>query len=307
MPGIINSSSFAKDLWPGVRTWFGLKYKEYPIEYLDLFEKNSSSLAFEEEVSATGFGLAAVKTESGSISYDSATQGFVQRYTHITYGLGFMITKEMYDDGISVTASFRRANALAFSVRQTKEIIGANVYNRAHNTSYTMGSQSDNLPLCYNAHLNKTGGTWSNTLTPAADLSESALEQACINIAALTNDRGLLIALRPQKLIIPPSLEFEAIRLLKSEFQPGTANNDVNAIRVLGKFPKGIIVNHYLTDTNNWFIQTDCPDGMKYFERRADSFDMDNDFDTENAKFKATFRCSFGWTDARNLYSSAPA
>jgi len=303
----ITSSSFALDLKPGVNKWYGLKYAEYPIEFLGIFTKHNSSLAFEEEVSATGFGLAGVKTEGGTISYDSAQQGFINRYTHITYGLGFMITKEMAEDGIAVTQSFRRAQALAFSMRQTKETIAANVYNRAFNTSYTMGAQSDALPLCSAAHLNKTGGTWSNLLSPAADLSEAAMEQACINIAALKNDRGLLIAVRPQKLIIPPALEYEAIRLLKSEFQPGTANNDVNAIRVLGKFPQGIVVNHYLTDANNWFIGTDCPDGIKYFERRADNFDIDNDFDTENAKFKATFRCSFGWTDARALYGSQPA
>ena len=305
--GIITTSNFAKDLVPGVKTWFGQKYKEYPIEYLDIFEKTNSTRAFEEEMGVTGFGLAAVKTEGGGVAYDDQEQGFVSRYTHVTYGLGFIITREMYEDGIAVTVALRRANALAFSIRQTKEIIGANVLNRAFNPSYTMGSNSDGKELCATDHPNKSGGTWRNELETPADLSEAALEQACIDIAAFTTDRGLKIAIMPQKLIIPTSLEFDAMRILESIGQSGTANNDINALRASKKFPKGISVNHYLTDADAWFIQTNCPDGLKYMERRADAFGTENDFDTENAKFKATFRGSFGWSDARGIFGSPGA
>lgn len=305
--GIITTSNFAKDLVPGVKTWFGQKYKEYPIEYLDIFEKNNSTRAFEEEMGVTGFGLAAVKTEGSGVAYDEQEQGFVSRYTHVTYGLGFIITREMYEDGIAVTVALRRANALAFSIRQTKEIIGANVLNRAFNANYTMGSNSDGKELCATDHPNKSGGTWRNELTTPSDLSEAALEQACIDIAAFTTDRGLKIAIMPQRLIIPTALEFEAMRILESIGQSGTANNDINALRASKKFPKGISVNHYLTDADAWFIQTNCPDGLKYMERRADAFGTENDFDTENAKFKATFRGSFGWSDPRGIFGSPGA
>ena len=305
--GIITTSNFAKDLIPGVKTWFGMKYKEYPIEYKDIFEIGKSTRAYEEEAGVTGFGLAAVKTEGAGIAYDSQEQGFVNRYTHITYGLGFIITREMYEDGIAVTISLRRANALAFSIRQTKEIIGANVLNRAFTAAYTMGANSDGKELCATDHPNKSGGTWSNELTVAADLSEAALEQACIDISNFTTDRGLTIAIMPQQLIIPADLEFDAFRILESIGQSNSANNDINALRASKKFPKGVAVNHYLTDTNNWFIRTNCPDGLKYMERRADAFGSENDFDTENAKFKATFRGSFGWSDPRTIFGSAPA
>ena len=302
--GIISTSNFAKDLVPGVKTWFGQKYKEYPIEYLDIFEKANSIRAYEEEAGVTGFGLAAIKTEGNGIAYDDQEQGFISRYVHVTYGLGFIITREMYEDGIAVTVALRRANALAFSIRQTKELIGANVLNRAFNSSYTMGTNSDGVELCSEVHPNKSGGTWANELDTAADLSESALEQACIDIAGFTTDRGLTIAIMPQQLIIPADLEFDAFRILESIGQSGTANNDTNALRASKKFPKGIAVNHYLTDTDAWFIKTNCPDGLKYMERRADSFGTENDFDTENAKFKATFRGSFGWSDPRNVFGS---
>ncbi len=305
--GVITTSNFAKDLVPGVKTWFGQKYKEYPIEYLDIFEKMTSQRAFEEEAGVTGFGLAAVKTEGAGIAYDEQEQGFVSRYTHVTYGLGFIITREMYEDGIAVTVALRRANALAFSIRQTKEIIGANILNRAFNSDYTMGASSDGKELCATDHPNKSGGVWSNELATAADLSEAALEQACIDIAALKTDRGLTIAIMPQQLIIPSALEFDAFRILESIGQSGSANNDINAIKASKKFPKGTAVNHYLTDDDAWFIKTNCPDGLKYMERRADAFGTENDFDTENAKFKATFRGSFGWSDARGIFGSPGA
>ena len=305
--GIITTSNFAKDLVPGVKTWFGQKYKEYPIEYLDIFEKTGSTKAFEEEVGVTGFGLAAIKAEGDGVSYDDQEQGFVSRYTHVTYGLGFIITREMYEDGIAVTVALRRASALAFSIRQTKEMIGGNVLNRAFNSAYTMGTSSDGKELCATDHPNKSGGVWRNELATAADLSEAALEQACIDIAAFTTDRGLSIAIMPQKLIIPSALEFDAFRILESIGQSGSANNDINALRASKKFPQGVKVNHYLTDADAWFIGTNCPDGMKYMERRADAFGTENDFDTENAKFKATFRGSFGWSDPRGIFGSPGA
>jgi len=302
--GVITTGNFAKDLVPGVKTWFQTKYKEYPIEYLDIFEKTMSTLAFEEEVGTTGFGLAAIVPEGDGITYDDQSQGYVSRYTHIEYGLGFIITRNMYEDGISVTVALRKAGALAFSIRQTKEIVGANVLNRAFNSAYTMGANSDGKELCADDHPNKSGGTWRNELETAADLSEESLEQANIDVAAFKTDRGMTIAVRPMKLIIPPALEGDAYRILKSTNRVDTANNDTNYLRAAGKIPQGICVNHYLTDTDAWFLKTDCPDGLKYMERRADSFDSENDFDTSNAKFKADFRGSFGWSDSRGLFGS---
>ena len=301
---IITTGSFAKDLWPGVARWYGMKYKEYPVEHLEIFDKLTSDQAFEEDVQATGFGLATIKTEGASISFDETQQGFIQRYTHVTYGLGFIITREMHDDGVSMTVALRRATALAFSMRQTKETVAANVLNRAFNDSYTF---ADGLELCSTAHLNTTGGTWRNELSTAADISEDALEQCCIDIADFQTDRGLKIAIRPKKLIVPPELEFEAARLLKTPQQPGTANNDINAIRVTGKFPDGYAVNNYLDDSDAFFIKTDCPMGLTHYERRADDFDTDNDFDTENARFKSTFRGSWGCTDPRGVMGSPGA
>jgi len=305
--GVITTGNFAKDLVPGVKTWYNTKYKEYPIEYLDIFEKTVSTRAFEEEVGITGFGLAQIKTEGDGIAYDDQSQGFVNRYTHVTYGLGFIITREMYEDGIAVTVALRRASALAYSIRQTKEIVCANVLNRAFNSSYTMGTNSDGKELCATDHPNKSGGTWRNELTTPADLSEAALEQACIDIAALKTDRGLTIAIRPKKLVIPPALEFDAYRILKSIGRVDTANNDVNALRASGKIPEGVAVNHYLSDSDAWFLKTDCPDGMKYMERRADAFGEDNDFSSENALFKSSFRASVCWSDARSIMGSPGA
>lgn len=309
MPGVITTGNFAKDLVPGVKTWFATKYKEYPIEYLDIFDKTVSTKAFEEEVGVTGFGLAQVKTEGDGIQYDDQSQGFVNRYTHITYGLGFIITREMYEDGIAVTVALRRASALAYSIRQTKEIVCANVLNRAFTSTYTMGANSDGKELCSDAHPNKSGGTWRNELSVAADLSETALEQAIIDVAALQTERGLTIAMRPKKLIIPPALQFDAERLISpmAKERTGTANREINAIVTSSKIPEGYKVNHYLTDADAWFIKTDCPDGLKYMERRADAFGTENDFDTENAKFKATTRFSVGWSDARGIFGSPGA
>lgn len=300
---VINSGSFAKALWPGVNAWYGKEYDEYPVEWDKLFDKFTSSRAFEEDVGVSSFGLAVVKPEGSPVSYDSEKQGFITRYQHVVYALGFVITREMMDDDQYDIVGQRKAQGLAFSMRQTKELVGANVYNRAFNSSYTGG---DGVSLINSSHPNIAGGTWSNQIGTAADLSEAALEQACIDIAGFTNDRGLLIGVRPESLVISRYMPFEARRILGSDGRVGTDNNDLNAIRDMGMIPK-VIVNHFLTDTDAWFIRTNVKNGMKYFERRADSFDMDNDWDTENAKFKATARYSFGWTDPRALYGSAGA
>jgi hypothetical protein len=300
---IINSGSFAKALWPGVNAWYGKSYGEYATEYDKLFETFKSSKSFEEDVGTSSFGLAVQKNEGAPISYDSERQAFITRYQHVVYALGFIITREMMEDDQYDVVGQRKAQGLAFSMRQTKEIVAANVYNRAFNASYTGG---DGVSLINASHANLKGGTWSNQLATASDLSEAALEQACIDIAGFTNDAGLLIAARPDALIIPRQLIFEAKRILGTEGRPGTDNNDLNAIKTMGMIPK-VVTNHYLTDSDAWFIRTNVPHGMKHFERRGDEFNMDNDWDTENAKFKATARYSFGWTDPRGLYGSAGA
>jgi len=301
--GVMNTSSFAKALWPGVNAWYGKEYDEYPVEFTDLFEKFSSSRAWEEDVGVSSFGLAQVKTEGSPITYDSERQAFTTRYNHVVYALGFVITREMMEDDQYDIVGQRKAQGLAFSMRQTKEIVAANVYNRAFNASYTFG---DGSAMLVNNHANLAGGTWSNILSTASDLSEAALEQACIDIAGFTNDRGLLIGVRPTALILPRQTTFEAKRILFSDGRPDTPNNDLNALKAMGMIPK-IVVNHYLTDTDAWFIRTNVKNGLKYFERRADAFDMDNDWDTENAKFKATARYSFGITDPRAIYGSPGA
>ena len=300
---VINSGSFAKALWPGVNAWYGKAYSEWPEEYTKLFDKYTSSKAFEEDVGISSFGLAVLKSEGAPISYDSERQAFITRYQHAVYALGFIITREMMEDDQYDVVGQRKAQGLAFSMRQTKEIIAANVYNRAFTAGYTGG---DGSVLLSTTHPNPKGGTWSNRLATDADLSEASLEQACIDIAGFTNDAGLLIAVRPKTLVIPRQLMFEAKRILGSDGRVGTDNNDLNALKTLGVVPE-VVTNHYLTDVDAWFIRTDVQNGMKYIERRADSFDMDNDWDTENAKFKATARYSFGWTDPRALYGTQGA
>ena len=300
----MNTSSFAKALWPGVNAWYGKAYGEYPVEWDKLFDKFTSRRNYEEDVGVSSFGLAVEKPEGMPVSFDSERQGFTHRYRHVVYALGFIITREMMDDDQYDVVAQRRAQGLAFSMRQTKEIIGANVYNRAFNSSYTF---ADGKVLLASDHPNIAGGTQSNILTTASDLSEAALEQACIDISLLKNDRGLQISLRPESLIIPPQLEFEAHRILKSQARVSTANNDANALKDMGKFQKGVVLNHYLTDADAWFIRTNAPHGMKYFERNADEFGTDNDWDTENAKFKARSRYSFGATDYRGLFGTPGA
>jgi hypothetical protein len=315
--GIITSSSFAKALWPGVNSWYGKEYSEFPVEYTALFDTFNSGRAYEEDVGITSFGLAQIKPEGQSIAYDDESQAYVTRYTNVVYGLGFIVTREIYEDDLYDVVSQRRARSLAFSMRQTKEVVAANVYNRAQTAGYVGG---DGVTMVSAAHSNFAGGTQSNQSAGDAALSEASLEQACIDISKWTDDRGLKINVMPQSLIIPSDLMFEAERILKTTGRTGagaltiagntnlnTDVNDINALSYMGKFPGGIQVNHYLTSPTAWFLRTGVKDGMKHFERRAMEFGIDNDFDTENAKFKATERYSFGWTDWRGVYGSAGA
>jgi len=302
--GVINTSSFAKLIWPGLNAIYGRSYAEWPVEYTKLFDSNKSKKAYEEDLGTTGLGYAAVKSEGNSVTYDEESQAFLTRYSHIVYALGFIITREIYEDDQYGVVGSRRAKGLAFSMRQTKEVVAANVYNRAFTAGYTGG---DGVVMCSDSHPNYAGGTQSNILATAADLSEASLEQAAIDISKWTNDRGLKIAIKPQSLIIPVDLMFEAERILMSPYRVGTADNDINALKQMGLFPGGVVVNHYLTDTDAWFIRTNAPDSMKYFSRRPMQFGIDNDFDTENAKFKATERYSFGWSDWRGIFGTPGA
>jgi hypothetical protein len=300
MSGIITSSSFAKLLWPGLNSIYGKEYNDYPVEWEQLFEKNTSDRAYEEDLGLSSFGLARTKSEGAGIEYDTERQGFTSRYNHVVYALGFIVTREIYEDDQYGKVGAQKAKALARSMRQTKEINGANIFNYAFDSSYAGG---DGKEMIATDHPNVSGGTWSNELTVASDLSEAALEQAVIDIAGFRDDRGLLIAAKPQKLVIPYQQQFEAHRILGANGRVGTDLNDPNAIKDMSIF-KDVVVNHYFTDPDAWFVLTDVKDSLKYFERRADQFEMDNDFDTENAKFKATARYSFGWSDPRGVYGS---
>lgn len=302
MAGVMNTGSFPKALWPGVKAWYGQAYNDYKTQFDKLFDQMSSDKAFEEIVGLSGLGLAQMKAEGAPLTYDSEQQGFTNRFQHVTYGLGFIITKEMMDDDQYMLVGERRSKALARSLRQTKEINGANVYNRAFNASYLGG---DGVSMVNASHPSVAGGTWSNQIGTAADLSEASLEQADIDIQGFTDDRGLLIQVNVKSLIIPRWLKYEAQRILKSDGRVGTDNNDPNVLKMLGTIPE-VVVNQFLTDQDAWFLRTDVP-GMVYFEREADTFDQDNDFDTKNAKFAGYGRYSFGNYDPRAVYASAGA
>ena len=301
--GVITSSSFAKLLWPGLNKVWGDAYNDYPEEWSKLFDKYTSDRAYEEDVGLSSFGLASVKGEGAPIIFDTQRQGFTSRYNHVVYALGFIITREIYEDDQYGKVGAQKAKALARSMRQTKETIGANIYNRAFNSTYKGG---DGVELVSASHPNVSGGVWSNKIGTAADLSEAALEQAVIDISGFRDDRGLLIAAKPKALVLPFQLQFEAARILGADGRVGTDLNDPNVLKDKGIFGD-IVTNHFLSDPDAWFIRTDVTDGLKYFERRGDQFEMDNDFDTENAKFKATARYSFGWTDPRCIYGSQGA
>lgn len=302
MAGIITRGAFSRALWEGIQAWWGEAYNEHPVEWTKLFRSYSSRKAFEEDVSVSGFGLFAVKPEGEAITFDSMTQGFVTRYTHVEYGLGFIITNLMVADDLYMVVGEKKAKALAFSARQSQEVLAHNVYNRGWNSSYT---GADALSLFNTAHLNVAGGTWQNTLTTQSDLNEAAVEQALIDIGNWTNDRGLQISVQPQSIHIPVETQFEARRLFDSTLRPGTAENDVNVLK--GIFPGGVHVHHYFSDTDSWFIRTNCPDSMKHYAREPLQFFEDNDTDTKNLKYLSTFRASWGWSDPRGAYGAQGA
>lgn len=300
----IMSQNWSRALFPGLKTWYGEAYAEHPVEYTDLFDEETSTRAYEEIMGTTGFGLASIKTESGSVRYTDDSQAYLSRFAHLVYGLGFTISRELVEDDQYGIVGKRRANKLGFSIRQTQEVVHANIYNRAFNSSYAGG---DGKELIATDHPNFSGGTWSNELATPSDLCEAALEQACIDIMRWENDAGLKIAIKPWSLHIAPENVFEAERLFKSPYRPGTADNDVNTL--VGMFPGGVKVNHYFTDTDAWFIRTQVPKGtgMLTFLRRAQELTEDNSFDTEVAKFKSTIRFSAGWGDPKAIYGSQGA
>lgn len=300
---ITSTGQLAKLLWPGLNARWGVTYNEHPAEWRDLVDVFTSEMNYEEDQQMTGLGMAPIKTEGASIAYDQPGQGYTTRYRHITYALGFIITREAFMDNLYEKVGMQRTGNLAFSMRQTKENVVANLYNRAFNSAYTGG---DGKELIATDHPS-SAGTWSNELTTAADLSEAALEDLVVQIAQATNDRGMKIAIRPRKLVIPVGLMFEAARILRSTGQVGTANNDINALRSMGVFSDGFTVNHYLTDPDAFFIRTDVPDGLKLFQREAIQFAEDGDFDTDNRKYKAFERYSVGWTDPHAIYGTAGA
>lgn len=299
----ITTGNHPKALWPGVHAWFGRVYDEHVEEYTDLFDVQSSERAYEEEVEVTGFGLAPVKSQGTGISYDSESQGYLARYTHVAYGLGYIVTYEELSDNLYEVVSKRRSQALAFSMRQTVENVCANVYNRATTAGYTGG---DGVVLGSSAHPT-VDGTQSNILSTAADLSEVSLEDLIIQIMGATNSRGLKISLMPRKLIVPRQEWFEANRILKSVLQNDSAQNAINALKATNALPEGICVNHYLTDQDAFFIRTNCPNGMTMFWREKPNFAMDNDFTTSNALAKVYARFVPFWTDWRAMYMSAGA
>jgi hypothetical protein len=300
---VITTGNHPKALWPGVRKFVMGEYAEHPKEYSDIFEMKTSRMAYEEDVETTGFGYASVKSEGSSAAYDSHTQGFTKRYTHIAYSLGYIVTREEMDDNLYKSRAFKRGKMLSFSFRTTKETVAANVLNRAFNSSYIGG---DGVELSSSAHTS-LAGNWSNELAVTADLSEASLEDMLTRIDTATNSRGMPIAIRGDCLIVPAALAFEAERIMKSNLQNDSANNAVNAIKSRGLLPKGYKVNHYLTDTDAWFVKTNCPDGLLGFDRTGFEFDRDNDFDTMNAKAKGYERYVFGWTDPRGVWCSQGA
>jgi hypothetical protein len=301
--GTITTGSNPKLLWEGLNAIWGDTYDEHSMQCLALFDTKQSSKSYEEVQELITFGLAPKKEQGTALQYDTQSQGFTNRYTNDAYALGFIITHEEFKDNLYFDAGERRAKMLAFSMRTTKEIVGANIYNRAFNDAYTY---ADGVELLSTLHVT-ADGTQSNELAVAADLSEASLEDMSIQINNATNSRGLNVAYKPSKLIIPTALEFEAARILKSVLQNDTANNAINALRATGAYSGGVEVNNYLTDTDAWFVRTTCPEGMTMFERESIAFDRDNDFDTKNAKYSAYERYSFGASDWRGLYGSPGA
>ena len=300
----INRAQLVKELVPGLHALFGLEYDRYAAEYEEIFDTESSERAFEEEVMLSGFGEAPVKTEGTAVSYDTAQEAFTARYTHETIALAFSLTEEAIEDNLYDTLSSRYTRALARSMMQTKNIKGANVLNNAFSSSFVGG---DGKELCATDHPTVGNENQRNELSTAADLNETSLEQALIDIGAFEDERGLKINAQARKLIIPSALQFVADRLLDSPGRTGTADNDINAVRNMGLVPEGYTVNHFLTDTDAFFLKTDVPNGLKHFERTAVSTNMEGDFETGNVRYKARERYSFGFSDWRGIFGSPGA
>jgi len=298
----ISRSQLLKELLPGLNALFGLEYARYGEEHKELYETESSERSFEEETKLSGFSAAPVKNEGGAISYDNAQEAWTTRYSHETIALGFSITEEAIEDNLYDSLSARYTKALARAMAYTKQVKAASVLNNGFNASYTGG---DGVALFSTAHPLVSGGTNSNTFTTEADLNETSLEAAVIQIAAWTDERGLLIAAKPKKLVVPPSLMFVATRLLETKLRVGTTNNDISAINNNGTIPEGYTVNHFLTDVNAWFLLTDVPNGLKHFERTPLQNSMDGDFDTGNVRYKSRERYSFGWSDPLGAFGSS--
>jgi hypothetical protein len=299
----ISRSQLVKELEPGLNALFGLEYKNYADEHAEIFDVENSDRAFEEEVMLSGFANASVKPEGSSVNYDTAQESFTARYTHETLALAFSITEEAIEDNLYDRLASRYTKALARSMANAKQVKAANVLNNAFSSSFTGG---DGVELCSDAHP-IVAGTFKNELSTAADLNETSLEQALIDIAAMTDERGLKIAAKGVKMIIPSALQFTAERLMKSQGRTGTADNDINAVGSMGMIPQGYVVNHYLTDTDAFFIKTDVPNGLKMFVRAPIKTAMEGDFETGNVRYKARERYSFGFSDPRGIFGSPGA
>jgi len=300
----ISRAQLAKELEPGLNALFGMEYDRYENEHAEIFDTESSDRAFEEEVLIVGFGNASVKSEGQGVQFDSATEGFTARYTHETVALAFALTEEAVEDNLYDRLGARYTKALARSMAHTKQVKAANVLNNAFSSSYTGG---DGVSLINTAHTLADGGSLANRQTTMSDLNETSLENALISISTFVDDRNMILALRGMKLIVPPQLQFVADRLLETPGRVGTADNDINAVKNMGLLPEGYAVNHFLTDTDAWFVLTDCPDGFKHFERTPISTSMEGDFDTGNVRYKARERYSFGWSNPRCVFGSQGA
>ena len=300
----ISRAQLLKELLPGLNALFGLEYAKYGEEHKEIYETESSERSFEEETKLSGFSAAPVKNEGSAIAYDNGQEAWTARYTHETIAMGFSLTEEAIEDNLYDSLSARYTKALARSMAYTKQVKAAAVLNNGFSSSYAGG---DGQPLFSSAHPLVSGGTNSNIPTTAADLNETSLEAAVIQISLWTDERSLLIAAKPRKLIVPPALQFVATRLLETELRVGTTDNDINALKNNGSIPEGYTINHFLTDTNAWFLTTDVPNGMKHFERTPLQQSMDGDFDTGNVRYKARERYSFGWSDPLGMYGSQGA
>tara|TARA_S200002703_G_scaffold130912_1_gene118256 strand:+ start:4708 stop:5616 length:909 start_codon:yes stop_codon:yes gene_type:complete len=300
----ISRAQLLKELLPGLNALFGMEYNRYGEQHTEIYETETSDRSFEEEVKLSGFGQAPVKSEGAAIQYDNAQEAFTSRYTHETIALGFSITEEAVEDNLYDSLSTRYTKALARGMAYTKQTKAASVLNNGFNTNFLGG---DGKSLFATDHPLVSGGTNSNRPAVAADLNETSLEDAVIQIAAWTDERGLLIAAKPRKLVIAPANQFVATRILDTELRVGTADNDLNALRTNGSIPEGYTVNNFLTDTDAWFLCTDVPNGMKYFVRTPMSTSMDGDFETGNVRYKARERYSFGFSDPLGMYGSPGA